>query len=257
MEIKNRFALVAGGASGLGAACVRMLLAEGATKVVVLDCNGATGAQISEELGESVLFIKTDVSIDDAVKSAVDQAVDAFGALYIVINCAGVVGPCKLLSRKKGLMAFEHFANVINVNLIGTMNIVRHTIDKMVHNDPVNDDGEKGVVINTASISAFEGQIGQAAYSASKGGVVGMTLPLARECAEYGIRIMAIAPGIFNTPMIVGLPDPAREALAQTTPFPKRLGEPKEFAALAKCIIETTMFSGETIRLDGAVRLEP
>ncbi len=255
MEIKNKFALVTGGASGLGAACVELLLAEGASGVAIFDYNEATGKVISAELGERVLFVKTDVSNDEQVKSGVERVIEKFGSLHIVINCAGIGTPAKVLSQKRGMMAFDSFAKVININLIGTMNVIRHTADKMFHNEATNEDGEKGVVINTASVAAYDGQIGQAAYSASKGGLVGMTLPIAREFAGYGMRVMTIAPGLFHTPMMDGLPEKAREALAASTPFPKRLGRADEYAALAKSIIENTMLSGETIRLDGAVRL--
>lgn len=255
MEIRNKFALVTGGASGLGAACVRLLLAEGATKIAILDFNEETGNQIASELGDQVLFIKTDVAQDSDVKNAVETAADQFGAIHIVINCAGIGAPNKVISRKKGMMTFDYFVGVINVNLIGTMNVIRHTANQMINNQATNEDGEKGVVINTASVAAYEGQVGQAAYSASKGGIIGMTLPIAREFADYGIRVMTIAPGLFLTPMMDSLPEAAQQALAASTPFPKRLGKPEEFAALAKSIIENTMFSGETIRLDGAIRL--
>ena len=255
MDIKNKFALVTGGASGLGAACVRLLLAEGASGVAIFDYNAETGNTISAELGDNVLFVKTDVSSDEQVKASVERVIEKFGSLHIVINCAGIGTPAKVLSQKRGMMTFDSFASVININLIGTMNVIRYTADKMFHNEPTNEDGEKGVVINTASVAAYDGQIGQAAYSASKGGLVGMTLPIAREFADYGLRVMTIAPGLFHTPMMDGLPDKAREALAASTPFPKRLGRADEFAALAKSIIENTMLSGETIRLDGAVRL--
>ncbi|MBF0278290.1 MAG: SDR family NAD(P)-dependent oxidoreductase [SAR324 cluster bacterium] len=255
MEITNKYALVTGGASGLGAACVRLLLAEGAGGVAIFDYNEETGKAISEELGDKVLFVKTDVSDDEQVKAGVDRVIAKFASLHIVINCAGVGTPAKVLSQKRGMMTFDSFAKVININLIGTMNVIRHTSEKMFHNEATNADGEKGVFINTASVAAYDGQIGQAAYSASKGGLVGLTLPIAREFADYGMRVMTIAPGLFHTPMMDGLPEKAREALAASTPFPKRLGRADEYAALAKSIIENTMLSGETIRLDGAVRL--
>jgi 3-hydroxyacyl-CoA dehydrogenase/3-hydroxy-2-methylbutyryl-CoA dehydrogenase len=239
----------------LGAACVRLLLKEGAARVAILDYNEETGNKMASEWGDQVLFLKTDVSQDDDVKSVVNTVAEKWGDMHIVINCAGIGSGNgnKVISRKK--MTYDAFAWVININLIGTMNIIRHTADKMINNQATNEDGEKGVVINTASIAAFEGQVGEAAYSASKSGIVGMTLPLAREFAVYGIRVMTIAPGTFKTPMMAGLPEAAQKALVASTPFPKRPGKPEEFAALAKNIIENSMFNGETIRLDGAVRL--
>ena len=255
MEIKNKVALVTGGASGLGAATVRLLLEEGAGKAIIFDANEETGNQVADELGEKILFVKTDVTVDEEVKAGVQQAADHCGEIHIVINCAGVGIPTKVFSRKSGPMSYQSFNHVIQVNLLGTMNVIRHCIEKMVSNQATNEDGEKGVVINTASIAAFDGQVGQSAYSASKAGVVGMTLPIAREFASYGIRVMTIAPGLFNTPMMAGLPDPARKALIADVPFPKRLGHAREYALLVKSIVENTMLSGETIRLDGAIRL--
>ena len=226
MDIENKTALVTGGASGLGAATVRFLLEEGAHKAVIFDANEEMGNQIAKELGEKVLFIKTNVIEDDEVKTGVQQAADHCGEIHIVVNCAGVGTPAKVYSRKSGIMSFQSFNRVIQINLLGTMNVIRHCTEKMIQNEATNEDGEKGVVINTASVAAFDGQVGQAAYSASKAGVVGMTLPIARECASYGIRVMTIAPGLFHTPMMAGLPEPARQALIADVPFPKRRARP-------------------------------
>lgn len=255
MDINGKVGLVTGGASGLGAATVELLLESGASKVAVLDMNESSGHQIVQDLGERVLFIKTDVTDDEAVQGAVAQVAQSCGAMHIVVNCAGVGTPTKIYSKKKGLMRFDSFNRVVQINLIGTMNVIRHTAEQMMGNEPTNADGEKGVVINTASVAAFDGQVGQAAYSASKAAVAGMTLPIAREFATYGIRVMTIAPGLFQTPMMAGLPQAAQDALAADVPFPKRLGNAGEYAKLVKSIVENTMFSGETIRLDGAVRL--
>lgn len=255
MEINGKVGVITGGASGLGAATVQLLLESGASRIAVLDYNETTGQQIVRDLGDQVLFIKTDVTDDEAVKSAVAQVAENCGTMHIVVNCAGVATPTKVYSKKKGLMSFDAFNRVIEINLIGTMNVIRHTAEQMINNEPTNADGEKGVVINTASVAAFDGQVGQAAYSASKAGVAGMTLPIAREFATYGLRVMTIAPGLFQTPMMAGLPPAAQEALAADVPFPKRLGKAGEYAKLVKSIVENTMFSGETIRLDGAVRL--
>ena len=255
MDINGKVGVVSGGASGLGAATVELLLESGAAKVVVLDANESTGRQIAQDLGAQVLFIQTDVTDDEAVRSAIAQVVKSCGAMHMVVNCAGVATPNKVYSKKKGLMRFDSFNRVVQINLIGTMNVIRHTAEQMINNEPTNADGEKGVVINTASVAAFDGQVGQAAYSASKAAVAGMTLPLAREFATYGIRVMTIAPGLFQTSMMAGLPPAAQEALAADVPFPKRLGNAREYAELVKSIVENTMFSGETIRLDGAIRL--
>ena len=252
MEIKDSVAIVTGGASGLGEACVRGLLGEGG-KVSILDFAEERGQKVASELGDAALFCLTDITKEEDVQSAIDKTVEAFGAIHIAVNCAGVGIPAKVLG-KEGPMSMDHFNKVVQINLIGTMNVVRLAAEKMVKNQG-NDDGEKGVVINVASVAAFDGQIGQAAYSASKAGVAGMTLPIAREFAEYGIRIMTIAPGIFLTPMLQGLDEKVQEALGRMVPFPKRLGEPSEFAALVQHIVENSMLNGEVIRLDGALRM--
>ena len=252
MELRDSVVIVTGGASGLGEACVRELSKRKA-KVSILDFSEEKGQLLASELGDEVIFCHTDVTDEKAVQTAVDKTMKVFGGIQVAINCAGVGIPCKVLS-KEGPMPMDHFAKVLKINLVGTMNVIRLTAEKMVANEP-NDDGEKGVVINTASVAAFDGQIGQAAYSASKAGVAGMTLPIAREFAEYGIRNMTIAPGIFETPMMQGLSEKALESLIKSTTFPKRLGKPFEFAALAIHIIINPMLNGEVIRLDGSIRM--
>lgn len=252
MEIKDSVAIVTGGASGLGEACVRAFLGKGG-KVSILDFAEERGQKVASELGDTALFCLTDITKEEDVQAAIDKTVEAFGAIHIAVNCAGVGIPAKVLG-KEGPMSMSHFNKVVQINLMGTMNVVRLAAEKMVKNQG-NDDGEKGVVINVASVAAFDGQIGQAAYSASKAGVAGMTLPIAREFADYGIRIMTIAPGIFHTPMLAGLPENVQDALNKMIPFPKRLGKPEEFADLVQHIIENPMLNGEVIRLDGALRM--
>src|SRR5947209_3864599 len=252
MQLENKGVLVTGGASGLGAACVRVLTQSGA-KAVIADLNSETGNALAKELGDSALFVQTNVTDEDSVQAAVQAAVEKFGNLSVAINCAGI-GIAEKVLGKDGPGSLASFNKVIQVNLIGTFNTIRLASAAMVNNSP-NEDGERGVIINTASIAAFDGQIGQAAYSASKAGIVGMTLPIARELARYGIRVMTIAPGIFDTPILVGLPEQARISLGQQVPFPPRLGRPNEYAALAKHIIENEMLNGEVIRLDGALRM--
>ncbi len=252
MKVKDCVAVVVGGASGLGEATVRKIAAAGG-KVAILDLDESRGQAITEEIGANIGFFKTDVTDTESVQAALDGTVDRFGGLHVSVNCAGVASPMKVIG-KNGPVSIEKFNLVIQVNLIGTMNVMRLAAEKMMNNAPMADN-EKGVVINTASIAAFDGQIGQAAYASSKAGVVGMTLPVAREFADYGIRVMTIAPGIFGTPMLGELPEKTMEALAQMMPFPKRLGHPDEFALLVEHIVENPMFNGETIRLDAALRL--
>jgi NAD(P)-dependent dehydrogenase (short-subunit alcohol dehydrogenase family) len=252
MEIKDCVTVVTGGASGLGEATVRDMLKHGG-KVVIFDFDEKRGKEVSSELGDSVIFCKTDVTDEKSVQAAVDKTLEAFGALHIAVNCAGVGTPAKILG-KDGPVPIDSFNKVVQINLMGTVNVIRLAAEKMVKNTP-NEDGEKGVVINTASAAAFEGQIGQAAYSASKAGIVGMTLPIAREFADYGIRVMTIAPGLFETPMLAGLPEKAKEALNKMMPFPKRLGKPFEFALLVRQIVENPMLNGSVIRLDAALRM--
>ena len=252
MIVKNSVAVVTGGASGLGEACVRNLNKLGA-KVAIFDFVAERGEKIVAELGKDVIFAHTDVADDAGVQAAIKKTMDAFGAIHIAINCAGGAAPMKVLSRK-GPMPLAAFNRTIQINLVGTFNVIRLAVEQMVKNEP-QEDSEKGVIINTASVAAFDGQIGQADYSASKGGIVGMTLPIARECAEYGIRVMTIAPGLFNTPLLQGLPEAARESLGKMVPFPQRLGYPQEYAQLVQHIIENRMLNGEVIRLDGAIRM--
>jgi NAD(P)-dependent dehydrogenase (short-subunit alcohol dehydrogenase family) len=252
MELKGKAVIVTGGASGLGEACVRRFISESAN-AAVLDLDSEKGHRLNDELGSQVVYCETDVTDESSVQAAIDQTLAAFKAIHVVINCAGVGWPAKVLG-KEGPMELDHFNRVVQINLVGTANVIRLAAAKMVLNPP-NEDGEKGVVINTASAAAYDGQIGQAAYSASKAGVVGMTLPIAREFAEYGIRVVTVAPGLFQTPMMDSLPEKVQVALGQMVPFPKRLGKPSEFARLARDIIENPMLNGETIRLDGAIRM--
>jgi NAD(P)-dependent dehydrogenase (short-subunit alcohol dehydrogenase family) len=254
MQLTNKGVLVTGGASGLGAACVRLLQQAGA-KVVIADFNSETGTALVKELGEGALFVKTDVVNEGDMQAAVQAVVEKFGGLHVLINCAGIVAAERVLG-KVGPSSLASFTRVIQVNLIGTYNAIRLAAAALAKNEP-NEGGERGVIVNTASVAAFDGQIGQAAYSASKGGIVSMTLPIARELARFGIRVMTIAPGIFDTPMLAGLPEPARISLGQQVPFPPRLGRPSEYAALAKHIIENEMLNGEVIRLDGGIRMQP
>ena len=254
MEIEAKVAVITGGASGLGTANVQQLQAAGA-KVAILDVNADAGKALAAQSGGNAVFIHTDVTDADHTEAAITRVYDTFGAVHIAINCAGIGTPGRVLSRQ-GPLPLETFERVIRINLIGTFNVIRLAAARMQANAP-NAEGERGVIINTASIAAFEGQIGQPAYAASKAGVVGMTLPIARELAAFGIRVMTIAPGIFDTPMLAGLPEPARESLGASVPFPPRLGQPDEFASLARYIIESPMLNGETIRLDGALRMAP
>ncbi|MGD9506647.1 MAG: 3-hydroxyacyl-CoA dehydrogenase [Syntrophobacteraceae bacterium] len=254
MEIRDVVAVVTGGASGLGEACVRLLV-EGGAKAAILDMNGEAGERLASEMNGSAIFCNTDVTDEKSVQAAMAKTVEAFGAIRLVVNCAGIGTPAKVLG-KEGPLSIAAFNKVIQINLVGVMNVIRLAAEKMAANAP-GEDGERGVIINTASVAAFDGQIGQAAYSASKAGVVGMTLPIAREFAEYGIRVMTIAPGIFQTPMLAGLPEKAQESLGKMVPFPKRLGLPREFALLVEHIAENRMLNGEVIRLDGAIRMAP
>jgi NAD(P)-dependent dehydrogenase (short-subunit alcohol dehydrogenase family) len=254
MQLAGSSALVTGGASGLGAATVRRLAGAGAN-VVIADVREDTGEALAGELGERALFAKTDVTDADSMGQAVQTAVARFGGLHILVNCAGI-GIAERVLAKNGPHDLAAFNRVIQVNLIGSFNALRLAAAAMEQNAP-NDEGERGVIISTASVAAFEGQIGQAAYSASKGGIVGLTLPAARELARYGIRVLAIAPGLFDTPLLAGLPEAARVSLGQQVPFPPRLGRPEEYAQLVQAIVENPMLNGETIRLDGALRMQP
>ena len=252
MQVQGSTFLVTGGSSGLGAACVRTLAGAGGN-VLIADLNKAAGESLAAELGERARFAQTDVTDEASAQNAVEAAVKAFGGLQGAILCAGIGLADRVLS-KSGPHNLASFAKVINVNLVGTFNVLRLAAVAMAKGTP-NAGGERGVIVTTASAAAFDGQIGQAAYSASKGGVAAMTLPIARELARSGIRVMTIAPGIFDTPLLAGLPEPARVSLGQQVPFPSRLGRPEEFAALVRHIVENEMLNGEVIRLDGAMRM--
>ena len=254
MKIQDCKAVVTGGASGLGEATVRALAGEGA-RVCIFDIQDEKGEAVAKELGDNVIYAHTDIIDEASTQAGINKAVDAFGGINVTINCAGVGLTGKLIG-KKGPMTLDHFKKVLDINLVGTINVIRLAVEQMIKNDPM-EDGEKGVVVNTSSVAASEGQIGQVAYSASKGGIVSMTLPLARECASYGVRVNTIAPGIFQTPMLASLPDKVQDALGQMVPFPKRLGKPAEYASLILHLIGNTMINGEVIRLDGAIRMQP
>jgi len=255
MKLASAVAVVTGGASGLGEATVRTIV-EGGGRAAILDRPQSNGSALASELGaERAIFVPADVTQASEVEQAVARAVETFGTLNVAVNCAGV-GIARRTISKDGPMALELFTKVIEINLIGTFNVIRLAAAAMAKNAP-NEGGERGVIVNTASIAAFDGQIGQAAYSASKGGVVGMTLPIARDLASLGIRVVTIAPGTFDTPMLALLPQDQRDALGAAIPFPSRLGQPAEFAALVAHIIANPMLNGETIRLDGALRMAP
>jgi NAD(P)-dependent dehydrogenase (short-subunit alcohol dehydrogenase family) len=254
MNLKDAVAIVTGGGSGLGEATIREFAGAGA-RVAILDLPASPGAKVAESLGDKAIFVPADVVNEDQVKDAIQKTVARLGGVHILVNCAGI-GRAMRTVTKDGPHSLDLFTKVIHINLIGTFNAIRLAAAQMSKNQP-NGDGERGVIVNTASVAAYDGQIGQAAYSASKGGVVGMTLPIARDLAAVGIRVCTIAPGTFETPMLAGLPDPARKALEAQIPFPSRLGRPTEYAALARHIVENGMLNGETIRLDGALRMPP
>jgi NAD(P)-dependent dehydrogenase (short-subunit alcohol dehydrogenase family) len=254
MEIAGKGALVAGGASGLGAATARALHARGA-RVVVADVNEDVGSALAAELGDDARFVRCDVTRADDAQAAVAAAAEGDGGLRISVHCAGV-GWAQKLAGGRGPHELEAFQRVVAINLVGTFNVLRLAATAMLANEP-DGEGERGVCVNTASVAAFEGQVGQIAYSASKGGVVGLTLPAARDLAPAGVRVCTIAPGVFDTPLMASLPEPARASLGRSVPFPPRLGRPEEYAALACHIVENTMLNGEVIRLDGALRMAP
>jgi len=254
MKIADHTFLVTGGGSGLGAACARRFVADGG-RVVIADVQKPAGEALAAELGAKARFVETDVTNRGSADRCVAAAVREFGGLHGLVNCAGIALAERVVG-KEGPHRLESFSRVIGVNLIGTFNMIAVASAAMAKGEP-SSDGERGVIVNTASVAAFDGQIGQAAYSASKGGVVGLTLPVARELAKYGIRVMTIAPGIFETPMLAQLSDEIRKSLGQQVPFPSRLGRADEFAALAAHIVENEMLNGETIRLDGAIRMAP
>ncbi|VVE52576.1 3-hydroxyacyl-CoA dehydrogenase [Pandoraea fibrosis] len=254
MQIKDRVFLVTGASSGLGAATARMFVDAGA-KVVLGDINAQAGATQADALGNAARFVATDITREDDVQRLVDTAKREFGALNGVVNCAGLVIGERILG-KQGPHRLDSFARIVNVNLIGTFNVLRIAASAMAEGT-ADAEGERGVVVNTASVAAFDGQIGQAAYAASKGGVAALTLPAARELARVGVRVVTVAPGIFETPMMAGMTPEVQAALGASVPFPPRLGRPSEYAALVRHIVENTMINGEVIRLDGALRMAP
>lgn len=252
MDLKNKIFLVTGAGSGLGAATAKSLIAADA-KVVLADLNVEAGEKLSAQLGEAACFVETDVTSETSADNAINMALSKFSALHGLVNCAGVA-PAEKVVGKEGPHRLESFAKVININLVGTFNMLRLAAEAMQKNEP-DAGGERGVIINTASIAAFDGQLGQAAYAASKGGIVALTLPVARELARSGIRCMTIAPGIMETPMLLGMPEEVQDSLNKMVPFPTRMGKPAEFAALVKHIVENSYLNGEVIRLDGAIRM--
>lgn len=254
MDIKTAIAVVSGGASGLGNAVAQRVVDEGG-RVALLDVNEEQGQAAAAALGDAAIFVRTDVSNEDEVNAAVGKAVDAFGGVTLCVNCAGIIGAGRVLGRD-GPMPGEFFTRVIMVNLVGSFLLSKACANAMQHNEP-NDEGERGVIINTASVAAFEGQVGQSAYSASKAGVAGMALPMAREFARIGVRVNTVAPGIFMTPMMEGLPEDVQASLAAQVPFPSRLGRPDEFADLVAYLYGNVMLNAETIRQDGAIRMQP
>ncbi|MEO0421437.1 MAG: SDR family NAD(P)-dependent oxidoreductase [Pseudomonadota bacterium] len=254
MDISRSRAVISGGASGLGAAVARRVIAEGG-HAALLDIDEARGQAFAAELGERALFVRTDAADETSVEAAVDAAREAFGGVDLAVSCAGVLGAGRVLGREAPMPA-EQFARTITINLVGTFLLGRTAADVMQHNEP-NEHGERGVIVNTASVAAYDGQIGQVAYAASKGGVVGLTLPMARELSRIGVRVMTIAPGIFMTPMMEVVKEEFRESLAQQVPFPSRLGDPAEFADMVATIVGNSYLNGETIRLDGAIRMQP
>ncbi len=254
MKITDKTFLITGAASGLGLAVAKMIIENGG-KAVLLDINEEAGKQAEKELGGRAFFVKTDVSDENSVQNAIDATKEKYGGISGVINCAGI-GPAQRVVGKNGPHSLDFFQKVLNVNLVGTFNMIRLGANQMQNNEP-DANLERGIIINTASVAAFDGQIGQAAYSASKGGIVSMTLPIARELARSGIRVMTIAPGIFETPLMSSFSQEIQDSLGQQVPFPSRLGKPAEFAVLVKHIIENTYLNGEVIRLDGAIRMQP
>lgn len=256
MNLEGKVAIVTGGASGLGQATVEAYVARG-VKVAIFDLNEERANQLIEKLGaDKVAFWKVNVADEDSVKSAVAEVVEKFGALHICNNFAGIASACKTLG-KNGVFPLDQYMPVININLVGTFNVSRFAAEQMARNEPVNSDGGRGVIINTASIAAMEGQVGQLAYSASKGGVVGMTLPMARDLASYGIRVNTIVPGLIHTPLFEALPEQAYQSLEASVCYPQRLGRPEEIAHMSVFMAENDYLNGECIRLDGAIRMQP
>lgn len=252
MQVKDKVFVVTGGGSGLGAATARGLVEAGA-RVVLADLNRVAGEALASELGAGALFVETDVTSEASAVNVIQAAISAFGGVHGLVNCAGVA-PAEKVVGKEGPHRLESFAKVININLVGTFNMIRLAAAEMMKNAP-DDNGERGVIVNTASVAAYEGQLGQAAYAASKGGIVALTLPVARELARSGIRCVTIAPGIMETPMLLGMPPEVQDSLNKMVPFPVRMGKPAEYAALVRHIAENAYLNGEVIRLDGAIRM--
>ncbi|XP_003385670.1 PREDICTED: 3-hydroxyacyl-CoA dehydrogenase type-2-like [Amphimedon queenslandica] len=254
-QLSKVIALVTGGASGLGKATVARLARHGA-RVVIADLPGSSGEEVAQNNGDNTLFVPTDVTSESDVANALSVTKERFGTINTAVNCAGIGVAIKTLS-KRGPHPLSQFQKVLNVNAIGTFNVIRLAAEQMTQGETLNESGEKGVIINTASVAAYDGQIGQAAYSASKGAIVGMTLPIARDLAQYGIRVCTVAPGLFKTPLLEALPEKVQQQLATTIPFPQRLGDPDEYAHLIQTIIENPLLNAEVIRLDGALRMQP
>ena len=254
MQLEGSTFFITGGGSGLGAATARLLVENGA-HVVLADIDEEAGEQMASQIGSGAEFVRTDVTDEESVQDSLDSVVEIFGSLNGAVNCAGI-GPAAKVVGKKGVHDLGLFTKTVEINLVGTFNVIRFAAVRLAENEP-GEDGERGVIINTASVAAYDGQIGQAAYAASKGGVVALTLPVARELASSGIRVVTIAPGIFETPMLAALPEDAKDSLGKQVPFPPRLGRPDEYAALAKHIVENQMLNGEVIRLDGGIRMAP
>ena len=254
MELKDTAAFITGGASGLGEAAARRFVAAGG-RVMVVDRDAARGEALTEELGAAAQFVSTDVTSEAEVMAAIEATQEAFGTIHVVLKCAGIAVALRTIGRD-GVHPLDVFERVVRVNLVGTFNVNRLCARVLMENRP-DGGGERGVIINLASVAAYEGQIGQVAYAASKGGIVGMTLPLARDLARNAIRVLTVAPGLFNTPMLAGLPEAARQSLGRQVPNPPRLGEPEEFAQLAQFIVEASYLNGEVLRLDGALRMAP
>jgi NAD(P)-dependent dehydrogenase (short-subunit alcohol dehydrogenase family) len=255
MDISGKAAVITGGASGIGQAVVRAFVAKGG-RVAVFDLNEAAGQEFVRELGDAAIFAKVNVADEESAAAGVAQAMSAFGAIHACVNCAGIGSAAKTVG-KDGPFPLAHWNKVIGVNLTGSFNVLRLCAEQMARNEPVGRDGSRGVVINTASVAAYEGQIGQAAYSASKAGIVGMTLPIARDLSTIGIRVNTIAPGLIDTPLFSSLSPEVIEGLAKSVLYPKRLGRPEEIAHLAICLIENDYINGETIRIDGGIRMQP
>ncbi len=257
MEIENKVAIVTGGASGLGRATAEWLI-EAGMKVAIFDLNREAGEQFVAASGkEKAIFAEVNVTDGDSVQQGIDQALDHFGAIHLCVNCAGIAPAKKILDREQQAMPLEDFSKVIQINLIGSFNLARLVAQQFAKNEPMGEAGERGLIINTASVAAYEGQVGQCAYAASKAGIVGLGLPMARDLAPLGIRVNTIAPGIMGTPMLLAMPDKVQDSLIANVQFPKRFGMPNEFARLVTHIAENAYLNGETIRLDGALRMQP